>query len=413
MTSAGWRRGAYGLGAEMGATLHGRRTVLVVAHHLASATRLVDVVSLVERDRRVQTAYTVAPASVFSVGVVDFLRRTGGALLPWQQAVNTEWDLAIAAGHGALEQIHGPVLWMPHGIPPNRHANRWAGSGRPVTRPIVGLRRDAFVAGGRVIPSAIAVAHEDHRVRLAEVCPEAAESVVVAGDFAFDRIVASRSWREAYRRRLDVDATQQLIVVSSTWGSGSLFGRHEDLLVRLAAELPREKYKVAVVLHPSIWSWHSRRTVRAWLDDCLRLGAQLVPPEEGWRAALVAADRIIGDYGSVTYYGAAIGVPVLLAAFPDDDVLPGSQAEFLGKVAPRLDPYRPLRPQLEAAAHAYSADHYAAFRSGVTSEPGQSARILRRAMYRLMRQREPDAIPQIDPVPLPETIRNNSLWTTR
>jgi hypothetical protein len=324
-------------------------------------------------------------------------------VVPWQQAVNTEWDLAIAAGHGALEQIHGPVLWMPHGIGPNRLGHRWAGSGRPVTRPIVGLRPDAFVSGGRVIPSLIAVANESHREKLIQVCPEAAESVAVAGDLAFDRLIASRPLREAYRRRLGVDATQQLVVVSSTWGSRSLLSRHEDLLMRLAAALPSEKYRVVAVFHPNIWCWHSRRTVRGWFDDCLRLGVQLLPPEEGWRAAIVAADRVIGDHGSVTYYAAAAAVPVLLATFPDEEILPGSQSELLRKVAPRLDLHRPLRAQLD----------YATFRGRLTARPGESARILRQMMYRLMRLREPDTVPQIDPVPLPETIRCDGLGMNR
>lgn len=37
-----------------------------------------------------------------------------------------------------------------------------------------------------------------------------------------------------------------------------------------------------------------------------------MPPEADWRAALVAADWIVGPPGPVTRYGTIIGVPVLV-----------------------------------------------------------------------------------------------------
>ncbi|MFC7740294.1 hypothetical protein ACFQXA_03960 [Nocardiopsis composta] len=61
---------------------------------------------------------------------------------------------------------------------------------------------------------------------------------------------------------------------------------------------------------------------------------RLIPPEQGWQAALVAADAVIGDHGSVTYYAAALGRPVLLAAFDEGEVLPGSHIDLLGRAAP-------------------------------------------------------------------------------
>jgi hypothetical protein len=413
MSGHGWRRGAYGLDGGAGATLGGRRTVLVVAHHLAAGTRLADLVALVERDRRIQVVYTESPSSLLTVGVADYLRGTGGAVVPWHQAVNIEWDLAIAAGLGALEQIHGPVLWMSHGIGPGVRAHRWAGAGRPVRRPIVDMRRDAFVAGGRVIPSVIALAHDHHRSMLAELCPEAADAIAVVGDVTFDRLVASRPLRSAYRRSLGIGNSQELVVLSSTWGPRSLVGRHEDLLARLASQLPRSRYRIAAILHPNIWCWHSSRQIRAWFDDCLDLGVQLVPPEEGWRAALTAADRVIGDYGSVTYTAAASGVPVILAAFPDEDIVPGSPLELLGQIAPRLDIDGSLEQQVRAAGTFYSPDRYEALRERITSRPGQAARLMRREMYGLLGISEPDAAPPIDPVPLPVPIRSDAIGAIR
>jgi hypothetical protein len=413
MPEHGWRRGPYGLDGSAGATLGGRRTVLVVAHHLAAATRLADVVELVERDRRIQVVYTEAPTSLLAVGVGDFLHAANGITIPWHQAVNNEWDLAIAAGLGGLEQIHGPVLWMSHGIGPDVRAHRWAGSGRPVTRPIIDMRREAFVSGGRVIPAVLALAHEYHRAMLTELCPEAAESITVVGDLAFDRLVASRPLRSAYRRRLGVGDSQELVILSSTWGPRSLVGQHADLLVQLAAELPKDRYSIAAILHPNIWCWHSSRQVRAWFDDCLRLGVKLIPPEEGWRAALVAADKVIGDFGSVTFTAAASGVPVLLAAFPDEDVVSGSPLELLGRIAPRLDLAASLERQVNDAGAFYSPERYEALHERITSRPGQAARLMRQEMYRLLGLTEPDAAPRVDPVRLPEPIRADAIGVGR
>jgi hypothetical protein len=187
-----------------------------------------------------------------------------------------------------------------------------------------------------------------------------------------------------------------------------LVGRHEDLLTRLAAELPPDN-RIAAILHPNIWCWHSSRQVRAWFDDCLRLGVQLIPPEEGWRAALVAADRVIGDHGSVTYTAAALGVPVLLAAFPDKDIVPGSPLELLGQMAPRLDLAASLAGQVNDVEGVYSPDRYQSLRERITSRPGQAARLMRGEMYRSLGLCEPDAAPRVDPVPLPEPIRGDAI----
>ncbi|GAA3932181.1 hypothetical protein GCM10023085_11870 [Actinomadura viridis] len=404
MSSDGWSPGPFGLDAAKGATLATRRTVLAVAHHLTAATRLADVLTLIERDRRVQTVYTVAPASVFSPGVADHLRAAGALVIPFDRAAHTSFDLAIAAGDGGLERLHAPVLLLQHGMGPATRSHRWAGAGPAAPRPIAGLRREALVAGGRVIPAVIALAHHEHRLRLARICPEAEPAVRVVGDPALDRIGAGAPSRETYRRALGVGG-RRLVVVSSTWGPRSLFGRHRDLIRRLATELPPERYAVVAALHPATWSWHGHRQCLAWFDDCRRLGAGLLPPHEGWQAALTAADLVVGDYGSVSHYAAAIGVPTVLAAFPDDDVLPGSQAELLGRLAPRLSLDRPLLPQIEAHTAAHSAPAVATLlRDRLTSEPGRAAALLRREMYGLLRLAEPAEPAALDAVPPPRLV---------
>ncbi|MBC6456994.1 hypothetical protein [Actinomadura sp. HBU206391] len=396
-----WVRGPFGLDAAKGATVRGQRTVLAVAHHLTAATRLADVLPLLESDRRIQVVYTAAPASIFTGGLIEYLRGLGGLLVPWEQATRVAFDLAVSASHGMLENVHAPILTLPHGSGPGKLFGRMHGLGPPAARPVTSLMRERLVVGGRVVPSSIILAHERHRRLLERECPEALPVATVGGDPCMDRLSASLPHREAYRRAFGVGPSQRLVFVTSTWNRGSLLGQCFDPLLRVATELHRARYRVVAALHPHTWTWHGRRQVRSWHAECVRLGVRLLPPEEGWQAALVAADRVIGDHGSVSYYGAALGVPVLLGAFPEDDVAPGSHIARLGAIAPRLDWDKPIRPQLDEAVHAYGAEVYAALRDDLTSVPGGSARILRREMYRLMRLPEPECPPRVNPAPLP------------
>ncbi|CNE47038.1 Uncharacterised protein [Mycobacterium tuberculosis] len=405
MTGDGWSIGPFGLDGSKGATLSGLRTVLMVVHHLTAATRLADVAPLVERDRRIQTVYTVAPSSALAAGTARHLAASGALTIPFAQAAQTRFDLAVAAGDGGLERVHAPVLMLQHGMGPGKLARRWDGAGPQATRPVAGMRREAFVAGGRVIPSVLALAHREHRWPLARVCPEALPVVRIVGDIAFDRLVLGLRLREQYRTAFGVGDGRRLVVVSSTWGPQALLGRHRDLVRRLAAELPDE-YRIVVAVHPVTWGFHGFRQLRAWFDDCLRLGVGLLPFEEGWRAAIAAADLVVGDQGSVTVYGAAAGVPVLLGTFPEEDVLPGSLSDLLGRSFPRLVPDRPL---LDQVRDAMGRPAVAGLRARLTSEPGRAAALLRREMYALMGLAEPAEPPETEPPPLPEPIGSRSI----
>jgi hypothetical protein len=396
-----WVPGPFGLDAAKGATVPGERTVLVVVHHLTAGTRLAEILPLLETDRRIQVAYTAAPSSVNPGGLAEFLHGLGGLVMPWSQAVRTEFDLAIAAGHGMLERLHAPVMTLSHGTGPSKLYARVEGAGPPAPRAVADVQRERLIVGGRVVPSAVVLPHERHLALIEQECPEVLPVTVVAGDPCLDRLAESVRRRDAYRFALGVRPGRQLVFVSSTWGPKSLFGRQPDVLFRVAAELPRNRYTVVAALHPNIWGFSSRRQITRWNSDCLRIGVRLLPPEEGWLAALIAADRLLGDNGSVSYYGAAMGVPVLLGAFPDEDVAPGSHIERLGSIAPRVDWDAPLAPQVEEAAGAYSSDVHASLREDLSSQPGRSAELLRREMYRLMRLPEPGEPARLDPVPLP------------
>jgi hypothetical protein len=140
----------------------------------------------------------------------------------------------------------------------------------------------------------------------------------------------------------------------------------------------------------------------------MRAGLMVIPPEEGWRAALVAADWIVGDHGSVTQYAAgATDVPVVLATFPDHDIRAGSLADVVARAVPRLRMDRPLVPQLATAAAMRDPQRQTPVRELITAYPGEAGLILRRTMYRLMELSEPDRPVRVAPVPLPRPIQQS------
>jgi hypothetical protein len=193
-------------------------------------------------------------------------------------------------------------------------------------------------------------------------------------------------------------------VISSTWGAGSLLETRPDILPQLAGLLPREEYCLAAIVHPNAWSWHGPLQIRAWSAEATRRGLILVDPEEGWRAVLTAADCLIGDHGSVTAYGAAIGVPVLFGALPAGHVVPGTPIARLGEIAPRLGPGPPAS-QVRHIMDTWPGEECAAvMRGAVTDAPGQSARIIRRVMYELIGLPEPHEAPRADPMPRPGLV---------
>ncbi|WP_367038900.1 hypothetical protein [Streptomyces sp. Je 1-332] len=248
------------------------------------------------------------------------------------------------------------------------------------------------------------LSHPEQVERLGRVCPEAVDISVLAGDPCFDRMLAARPYRDRFRRGLGMRRGQRLVVLNSTWNPEGFFGSgggHDllpSLLPRLAAELPADDYRLAVVLHPNIWYGHGPGQIRAWLDQARRSGLTLIDPAQAWRQALLAADVVLGDFGAATYYASALGTPVLMAATGQDRLDPDTPLAAFVRDAPRLDPHGPLRRQVEKllADHQPAADP-AEF---VTSVPGSSAALLRRHFYALMDLPEPATPALLEPLPL-------------
>lgn len=362
---------------------------------LTSTTRLLDVLAAFDGDPRVQVAFTLNEGSVFGDDARRFLDDLNARTVPWREAVRERYDLAIAAtSNGGLHRLRAPLVVLPHGAGHNRLVE--SATGR--TDVASGLSARQLTHRGRVVPAMIALSHEEQLARLRRSCAPAAARAVVTGDPCFDRMMASLPLRDGYRRALGVDEVQRLMMVTSTWGARSLLGRHHRMIARWVAELPLDRYRVALVLHPNVWSRHGGPQIRAWLAEALDAGLILIPPHDGWRAALIAADYVMGDHGSVTYYAAALGRPVLLAAFGEEEVAPDSPMAALGTTHPRLDPARSLRAQLVNLAPTPLTRQALGMR-------GQAMANLRAALYGLLALPPPATPPRLRPIPLPEVQR--------
>ena len=397
-----WCQVPVGLDAQRWITRTGCKTVLVAAHTVTAGQRLGDVIRLLESDLRIQVVFTAAP-DVFSNGVDDLLHDFGGVVISWEQATRIEFDLALAAAYGSVHELHAPLIVLPHGAGYNKLAVR-RGTGSVAGRGVYGLDPQSIVRGGSVVPAAIALSHRADLDVLSRQCPEALPAAVVVGDPCYDRMLASRPRRASYRRALGVPGTSKLVVAVSTWGTRSMFGHSIELLELMLSELSPEDYRIVALMHPNIWFGHGPRQVRAWLTKAVDKGLGLVPPTSDWLGALIAADLIVGDHGSLAVYGAAAGVPVVVAGFPSEDVFPASASALLAELAPRWHADRPPADQLADCQAGYQNDTAGRVAARLTSEPGNFNRNMWRLTYRLLGLSQPAMIPDMPPAGNPALI---------
>lgn len=368
------------------------KTVLIAVHTIVAGHRLMDIVGLIESDPRLQLVYSRAP-DVFGGGVDEHLRTLGALEIPWAQATHERFDLALAAAHTDIDRINAPVMVFPHGA---AFGKRAGGTG-----PVYGLDSGRLLRDGRLVVSSLVLSHDAQLETLRQQCPPALDVAVVAGDPCFDLLAASTRLREDYRWAFGVRPGRELVLLASTWGPHSLFGRFERYLPHLLKQLDPDRFRVAMLIHPAVWFGHGRRQVRNWLAAARDAGLVLVEPEVDWRAAVVAADYVIGDHGSTTVYSAALGRPVLCTDLPLDSLNPDSPQSLLGMSAPRLVRSRPVVPQLRAAAEWRAGLAHDVFARQLTSRPGQAHRLLREELYRLLGLRMPGRHRALDPVPVP------------
>ncbi|WP_030726072.1 MULTISPECIES: hypothetical protein [Streptomyces] len=386
-----------------------RADVLGVARTLTSATRVVDVMHLLRSEDGIEKYYTVNPGSAFADGLDSYLSGLGINVLSWEEATRRSFDLAVSCSvHPTMRRLRAPLMVLPHGAGYNRLVTESTGEAAVPA----GLSRRELMWRGKVVPKAIGVSHREQIDRLAESCPEAVPYAVPVGDWCFQRITASMAHRDRYRSRLGAVDGRRLVVVHSTWSEHSLLGRHPELPLRLVTSLPADEFAVAAVLHPNVWARHTPAGVLERLGAAMDAGLMIIPPQEGWRAAVVAGDWVVGDHGSTSFYSAAADRVTLLAATGLDELDPLSPAAAFGRGAPRLDPEGDLLAQLLDAAGRHDP---AALRPVVDGQLGSvdtSGEVTRARMYAFLAGRgvrPPSEAPRPLPVPPPEPVRGPSV----
>jgi hypothetical protein len=400
-----WRQVPVGPDTGRWITRAGCKQVLVVVHTVTMGQRLTKLLPLFETDQRVQVVFTAGPHA-FGNGVARLLRRLDGAVIPWEQAISATFDLALAAGYPAVHELRAPLIVVPHGASHNKLVIRGGLGGAVAARGVYGLDKEHLLRGGKVVPDALVLANRADLAVLGRQCPDAVPAAEVVGDPCCDELAVSLPLRAAYRRAIGVADRKRLVVTASTWGTGSLFGQLADLHDRALAELPRDQYEVVALMHPNVWYGQGPRQVRAWLSGAMRRGLALLPPESEWLSALVAADVVIGDAGSSSVYAAAAGVPVVIGAFPGEDVAPGSAAALLASASPALHLDRPIERQLVDAMAGHSAGLSQSVAARITSEPGRFRANMRRLIYLMLGLTQPPSIPVTPSAPAPWVIRH-------
>ncbi|MFE3147681.1 hypothetical protein ACFXJ6_13575 [Streptomyces sp. NPDC059218] len=322
------------------------------------------------------------PTSAFSDGVLDLLHDSGCRVMAWEQLADANPDLIVSASENIdVPEGDCPVLVLPHGIGFQKHVP----DSRTSHSRLSGVVPDRLLESGRAW---LAISHPSQEDQLLATHPKVADHTLLIGDPCFDELLLSLDQAEAYRTALGVPGKQQLVVVSSTWGPTSLIGQNPDLPARLLAALPYDEFRVAAIMHPNVWSGHGAWQIRTILAAALDAGLILVPPVHAWRPALVAADAVIGDHGSVTLYGAALGKPVLLAAF-GSDAAQGTAVDSLGRAAPRLDPLGDMVRQIRTVVGEHTSERYRTIAEQAFAHPGQALSHLRATLYDLMGLPEP------------------------
>ncbi|GLP65741.1 hypothetical protein TUSST3_23610 [Streptomyces sp. TUS-ST3] len=384
-------------------TVRDCKRVLVVVHTVTFAQRLREVFELLETDLRVQLVFTVAPHA-FGNGTTEFLESLGISAVPWEEALRAEFDLALAAGSRGVHELRAPVVRISHGAGQIKLLTDVTALAPGEPRPPGMLSRRHLLHEGRLVPAAIVYAHDRDLDELSRSCPEALAVAHVAGDPCVDRIMAGRPRRDAYRRALGIEDGQRLVVVTSTWGPASTFGRLDSLLPQLLGQLPGDGHRVAMLVHPNVFAGHGTRQVHGWLSCCRDRGLAVVPPEADWQALLIAADWIIGDHGSLTAYGTLTDATLLLTAGPRREVSAHSPAALLSAVAPVVSPGYPLAEQLDYAAQLHRPGQYDHVAASLSSAPGRFHRRMRSVLYGLLGLGEPARPPFVAAPPPPPPL---------
>lgn len=357
------------------------RRLLVVVRNPTSLFRLLQMLDGMFSGCRVSIKFTIDLGSRYSRDLREHLQSAGCDELGWDEATGIRFDAIIAAHPSErLSELRGPLLLIAHGAGyPRLVPETTAGEYSPT-----GVARSQLTRDGRVIPAKIGLSHEEQFSLLERTCPEALDRAVVIGDPTMDQLRFSVTQREQYRKKLGLRPEHDLVLVTSTWGDQSALGVDPVLPHRLLAQLPMGRFRIALVQHWNISQGHSRFEVAQQFRDAQDCGLIVVPPDASWQAALIAADIVLGDHGSVTVYGVALGKPLLLVSDGGGEVDPQSPNTDLWAVAQRLDPHSDLRHQVESALGDQDVEPMRKITERVFGLPGRSWKTVQNMLREMM-----------------------------
>jgi hypothetical protein len=327
-------------------TLRTLRDVLIVLRNLTTLSRLRDVMPAIA-DTRIRVRITIDEGSSAVGGFLEQVRYAGFNPIPWSEACEIEHDLIIAAHvNASLASLRGPIFCIAHGRAYGRRvAFRTGDHSSPV-----GLSNGELVAQGVVIPAIIGLADDCQLRQLEETCPAALPRAHTIGDPTFEVIqYNTQSSRMELRASLEIPEDVKVVLLSSTWGPHSLLAHHPDLPNKMVAQLPADRYKVVLILHPNVWAMHQPGVLIGQYRRALAAGMIIIRPCADWHVGPVIADLVIGDHGSVAGYGAANGVPFLAAGSGSDELVDDPAVGRYTEIAARINGEGDLRSQIEQA----------------------------------------------------------------
>jgi hypothetical protein len=120
----------------------------------------------------------------------------------------------------------------------------------------------------------------------------------------------------------------------------------------------------------------------------------LIRPDR-WEGAVLAADLVLGDHGSVALYAAAAGIRVMLGAYDSTQIVPDSPMAALAANLPRISLDSALEPQVREGLGAdIEGPAYCVARES-TGLVGRSLQITQKEAYRLLGLPSPSTDPRV------------------
>ena len=353
--------------------------LLVVVRTHTSLDRVLELLEVIGQGVELAIKFVLDVGSSFAREVRDKLTGLGAEEVTWEYARSTYWH-GILAAHvdhqlSGLTKLSGNLFVIPHGIGYNRKRLASTG-GRPGP---AGLSSYELTASGEVFPALIGLSSSE---QLSRMCVEARSRAVVIGDMVRDKLVAHAHLQQFFKEDLGV-SDKKLIVVSSTWGRLSTYGAARKVITRLVADLPSDEYAVALVLHPNIWFGESRFEAKVALRDELASGLMLID-HTTWQGAIIAADLVVGDHGSVTGYPVAMGKPVLTAADGSPELDKNSPLAALHAELPDISHERAVREQVEHAMNSHCPEMWKRYTDKLFELPGEGLAAAANALRDLM-----------------------------